>query len=425
MSASPQFIILDQSLTNADGHHYDMDRSVAKAAATFGLTPRVAANRAFDTALPFEEAPVDRWFSQTWVDAHQTKAVQAARRVIEAFPRVLQPALLSAAGHVRRMLTPKNDTAIAPLPFGSEAVAYLRTRDVTAGDHIFVHTLAGAELHALCEAISTADLQARIHVVLRRDADEPVMSKGVPGGYSALLARIAERPSLSDQVRLYTDTEALTEQHRAIEPRLEFQTLPIPIPPIMTDIADAARAPGPLRLVYLGNARSEKGFQALPDAMLALKAAGLPTTELIAQANSNTSLSEHVIDDARRRLRAMDNVQLIEAPLGSDVYGRLLATADLVLLPYNATDYRRRSSGVLIEALAAGKPVVIPNNSWLSDTAPNDCAVTFEDYSAFGAAIVRAVKNIDALGVAAKSGALEWRSRHSPSALVQALLGGA
>ena len=425
MTASPQFIILDQSLTNADGHHYDMDRSVAKAAATFGLTPRVAANRAFDTTLPFEEAPVDRWFSQTWVDAHQTKAAQAARRAIEAFPRALQPALLSAAGHVRRMLTPKNAAAVAPLPFGSEAVAYLRTRDVAAGDHVFVHTLAGAELHALCEAISTSDLQARVHVVLRRDADEPVMSKGVPGGYSALLARIAEHPRLSDQVRLYTDTEALTAQHRALEPRLPFRTLPIPIPPIMADIADAARAPGPLRLVYLGNARCEKGFQALPDAMLALHAAVLPATELIAQANSNTSLSEHVIDDARRRLRALDNVQLIEAPLASDIYGRLLAAADLVLLPYNAKDYRRRSSGVLIEALAAGKPVVVPENSWLSDTAPEDCAVRFEGYASFGAAIVRAVQNIDALSAAARAGAPDWRSRHSPSALIQMLLGSA
>jgi glycosyltransferase involved in cell wall biosynthesis len=422
MSASRQFIILDQSLTNADGHHYDMDRRVAEAAAAAGFAPRVAANRAFDTSLPFDEASVDRWFSQTWVDAHQTKTVQVARRAIEALPRVLRPALLSIAGHARRMLTPKSDAVGAPPPFGAEAISYLQTRDVAAGDHVFVHTLAGAELHALCEALSVADLQTRIHIVLRRDADEPVMSKGVPGGYSALLARIAEHARLSHFIRLYTDTEALTAQHRTLEPRLAFQTLPIPIPPIATDITDAPRAPGPLRLVYLGNARSEKGFQALPSAMLALKAAGLPATELIAQANSNTSLAEDVIDDARRLLRAMDNVQLIETPLGSEDYGRLLASADLILLPYNAKDYRRRSSGILIEALAAQKPVVIPDDSWLSDTAPPDCAVAFSGYPSFGTAVVRAVQDIAALSAAARAIAPEWRSRHSPRALVQVLL---
>ncbi|MEQ1809419.1 MAG: glycosyltransferase [Terricaulis sp.] len=422
MSASPQFIILDQSLTNADGHHYDMGRRVAEAATTFGLAPRVAANRAFDTGLPFDEAPVDRWFSQTWVDAHQTKTVQAARRVIEAFPRALQPMLLSTAGRVRQMLVSSNDTPTAPPPFGAEAVAYLQAQNTQAGDHALVHTLAGAELNALCEALSAADVHARVHIVLRRDADEPVMSRGVPGGYSALLARMAEHSRLSSQLHLYTDTEALTSQHRALETRLTFQTLPIPIPPIMTDIADAPRAPGPLRLVYLGNARSEKGFQALPDAMQALRASGLPPTDLIAQANSNTSLTEDVIEDARRRLRAMNNVRLIATPLGSSDYARLLATADLILLPYNATDYRRRSSGILIEALAAGKPVVVPDESWLSDTAPGNCAATFRGYSAFGTAIAQAVQNIDALSAAARAGANIWRSRHSPRALVQMLL---
>ncbi len=107
MTSRPQFLILDQSLLDADGHHYDMDRHVARAAKQLGMTPRVAAHRHFDMSLPFDETPVDPWFTQTWVDAHQSKTVQAARRIIQSTPRSLQAPLLSPAGLARRWCRPK------------------------------------------------------------------------------------------------------------------------------------------------------------------------------------------------------------------------------------------------------------------------------------------------------------------------------
>ncbi len=63
----------------------------------------------------------------------------------------------------------------------------------------------------------------------------------------------------------------------------------------------------------------------------------------------------------------MANVTFLQETLSTDAYYRLLGQADAVLLPYDAKIYRSRSSGVLTEALAAGKPVVVTENTWLSD----------------------------------------------------------
>ncbi len=225
-------------------------------------------------------------------------------------------------------------------------------------------------------------------------------------------------------MRFYTDTEALTRQHHALCESLPIATLPIPIAPIDPAIADAPRQPGPVRLLYLGNARTEKGFQALPIAAAALKnaSASLPETVLIAQAHSSTSLTEAIIDDTRRCLRAVEHVLLIEEPLSTEDYALRLATADIVLLPYDRKAYRERSSGILIQALAAGKPVVVPDQSWLSDTAPVNTAVPFTDDADFGRAAVEAVRRIDTLSAHARAVAHEWRTKHSPLALVETLL---
>jgi len=423
MTSRPQFLILDQSLLDADGHHYDMDRHVARAAKDMGMAPRVAAHRNFDLRLPFDQTPLDAWFSQTWVDAHQSRVAQTARRVIQSAPRQLQTPLLSFAGLARRLISSRADLP-APPPFGSEAITYLCEQNAGSGDHVFVHTLAGAELHSLCEALTRSTITSTVHVVLRRSAAEAIMSKGVPGGLPALLSRISSDTRLSRQMRFYTDTDALTHQHQALCPALPIITLPIPIAPIDAALADAPRQPGPLRLLYLGNARTEKGFQLLPIAVAALQDASgtIPDTVLIAQAHSSTSLTEAVIEDTRRRLRTSNHVILIEEPLSTEDYARQLATADIILLPYDREAYRERSSGILIQALAAGKPVVVPDQSWLSDTTPANTAAHFGADADFGRAAIEAVQRIDILSKTTRAGAQEWRRKHSPLALVETLL---
>jgi hypothetical protein len=56
--------------------------------------------------------------------------------------------------------------------------------------------------------------------------------------------------------------------------------------------------------------------------------------------------------------------QIVEGNLTDDDYLELVAGADLVLVPYRLSVFRTRTSGVVLDALIAGKPVVTTEGSW-------------------------------------------------------------
>jgi hypothetical protein len=72
---------------------------------------------------------------------------------------------------------------------------------------------------------------------------------------------------------------------------------------------------------------------------------------------------------ARAALSALPTAQVLldEAPLDSAEYVALVRRVDVLVVPYAAHEYARRSSGVLAEGLAAGVPVVVPRATWMAD----------------------------------------------------------
>ena len=88
----------------------------------------------------------------------------------------------------------------------------------------------------------------------------------------------------------------------------------------------------------------------------------------VLQSNYNVEPGEPEAVVARSQLRSYPRtvVELIEEACTSAEYQQLLVTADVLVLPYDQRQYYARSSGVAIEALAAGIPVVAPATSWLA-----------------------------------------------------------
>jgi glycosyltransferase involved in cell wall biosynthesis len=108
--------------------------------------------------------------------------------------------------------------------------------------------------------------------------------------------------------------------------------------------------------------------------------------------------------------------------MSPEAYFQCLGAADGVLIPYVGSIYRRRSSGILAEALAAGKPAVVPESTWMALQVGPRRGVTFADPRYLAEAIAQLVDRFDPLSGAAKDFAPAWRSRHSPDALVACLL---
>ncbi len=61
------------------------------------------------------------------------------------------------------------------------------------------------------------------------------------------------------------------------------------------------------------------------------------------------------------------SLEVMFAHLSTDQYHRWLDTADVGLFLYQPDRYVARCSGVLLELMARGIPVIVPDNCWLSD----------------------------------------------------------
>lgn len=59
--------------------------------------------------------------------------------------------------------------------------------------------------------------------------------------------------------------------------------------------------------------------------------------------------------------------QLVKGILADEAYMELVASADVVLVPYRIRPFRTRTSAVAIDALLAGKPVVAVRGTWAGD----------------------------------------------------------
>ncbi|MDJ0598555.1 MAG: glycosyltransferase family 4 protein, partial [Crocosphaera sp.] len=84
--------------------------------------------------------------------------------------------------------------------------------------------------------------------------------------------------------------------------------------------------------------------------------------------------------------------------------------------------YRFRTSGVLTEALAAGKPVIVPQNSWLGKQVDSSRASLYENPDEIPQKVIEIVENLDQFSESASKFAQGWLEQNSPDNLVKILL---
>lgn len=402
--AAARLFLIDQGLITLGGHHAEYNFSIAQAAREQGLDPVLVVNQRY---TPVEEAdfPIFPIFTYAWHNLRRPQPV----------------------GTIDPSASP------APFLFHSELDAALRHFDAGPQDHVFIHSVGFLEAEELIQFFlnEPAEHLPFFHLLLRRDVDEV---RGNPHAYQAFIRSIGRLRDLGVSPRgiaFYTDTDELTASYTK-ETGVEFRTLPIPF---RHGLIDAARervdAKGPpddptTRLLYLGDARTEKGYHLLPALARSLMLGDDSDTraKIVAQSNFNSPDGEPKPRAARNQLMALpsDVVTLHLEPLSPDRYYELLCESDVVLIPYDQACYARRSSGIFTEALAAGKPVVIPAGTSMANALPEGAGVVYEGEADFVRACREATSRLGELTHAARKAASAWREHHSPSRLVRGLV---
>jgi glycosyltransferase involved in cell wall biosynthesis len=225
-------------------------------------------------------------------------------------------------------------------------------------DRIFLPNLHWHEAAWLAGELSAAAPATEVQMVLRFDppADEAGQAVLQQAGAGA--------------VSWFADTEELASAYARLLNR-PVRRIPIPIDGEAIRSAARQRAASPATVLYLGESRREKGFHLLPE-IIERTWAGQPAVRFIVQVSPNIAGGEKDIGKAVAALRKLQGprVELRPSAVPSEDFPSLLASGQILLLPYQADAYRLRSSGLLVQGLASGLRIVAPAEpSWLRDYA--------------------------------------------------------
>lgn len=442
-----RFVLVDHSVVSVGGHHLEYADHVLSTAADMGYEPILVSNRAATDVggAGFRLHPIYR--HGVWGFIAFPKLYGALKALERTFGR---------RGGARDALAATHDNNTTAgiwtnvkssimhfydkrrrVTFAQDTVRLLDRLGVRTGDVFFLPTLGSVELHALLDVFSQrADAKhAQWHLLFRRDISVDSRSAAETRRMCQALARV--RTTFADwPIHFYTDTEELSAAYAALD-QVPFQTLPIPHTRPKRD-SNTGRKNG-LRIAYIGDARVEKGFHRLPVIVDALsrRAAGGERLRFVFQANYGTPNREQQVVAAQAALQRWipDLVELITEPLTSEQYWDMLAASDIVLLPYEPQAYRARSSGIFVEALAVGRPVIVPAGTWMAtqlstiqggsqsgtEPAQDEIGLIYNDVTEVPELLSHMIAHYATFRRHAEAFAPQWRARHNSLRLISML----
>jgi glycosyltransferase involved in cell wall biosynthesis len=361
-----KFVLIDHSLKDLGGHYYTYASCVLPAAERAGFAPVLAIHREF---VDFDALP------RSW-NAHAVfRRKSYSQRTLDAS---VSARTLGAWWHrVRERWRARERERIAG-GFAADCATLFERVQLAPDDHVFIATASELDLQGLADFLRTKPQYRRVHWHLQfhlgifegRDPDYAAQvgsRETMRKLFGQPLARIPEH-----DVHLYCTTEQLTAQYQCLEVA-SFSTLPYPVHPLFREPTApiAAGEPArPARIACLGHSRREKGYRQLPEVVRKLWNDYL-----------RPGRAQLLLQTRRRDLRrpldavvgelgehsAIPPVAYAEFPLPLDGYAALVRSTNVGLLLYDSDRYYARCSGVLLEMLSAGVPVVVPAGGWLSE----------------------------------------------------------
>lgn len=181
-----------------------------------------------------------------------------------------------------------------------------------------------------------------------------------PGKEERLRAAAKRQP----HVAVLAPTESVAEIFRGCG----FESVRVAPYPITPAVRPDAGAAGEFRhLLYAGAARQDKGFSAAVDLVARLAETGGEVPVVLQASADHYDRHDPRTKADLARLGGIRYPRLVvrRETLGPAEYADLFRGA-VCLQPYSRADFADRISGVTLDALSAGAPVVAPSGTWMA-----------------------------------------------------------
>lgn len=379
-----KFVLIDHSMKDLGGHYYTYASCVLPAAERAGFQPVLAMHREFRdfAALPanWQSHAVFRHksYSQRTLDTGDSRGAFSGWWV-----------------RTRRKWRARERQRFAG-SFAEDCAALLHEVRPAAGDHVFFASASEVDLEGLATFLQDAPAEyRRVHWHLQfhlgifegRDPDYPAQQASRDFMRELFLHALGRVPH--HHIHLYCTTRELTAQYQFLDVA-PFQTLPYPVHPLFLLPSAPKTSTDSVRIACLGHSRREKGYRELPIVVRRLWNDYLSKgrAQLVMQTRRRDL--RRALDSTVSDLGAHSDVApIVYAPFPLDLerYAELVRSADIGLLLYDSTRYYARCSGVLLEMLNAGVPVIVPGGCWLSEQIHDENQRHLREIAAGGRAL--------------------------------------
>ncbi|WP_170979225.1 hypothetical protein [Roseomonas sp. HF4] len=386
-------IILDPNLDGEAGHHLAYDLAIAREAMARGETATIIANRRFPSAEA-EGVRIVPHFTETCYALCHDDPVTGRFDDYRHFNDLLQAELAALPRNEFRA----TDAVLVPTVTEIHLagfIGWMKGFDPAEAPVFLIHLM-------MPSGMAVEDGAARVEDPLR-----------------ALFYRLADRAAHEPgpPVHLFASGGQHAAEYGALFGRA-VAPHPLPLRP-----EPGARVAGRRALLFAGDARADKGIGVLPDLVPRLAEAH-PDWTFAAHVNA-----AHAWGPARAAAEALAGIAaglpalaLAGGRLPPEEYLALLQGARIALFPYDPDLYRRKSSGVLWEAVSLGLPLIVPAGTWLAHEARHWGAghVTYaaQDAEAIAAAFAAALPRIAELEAASAAASARYRAANGAAALL-------
>ncbi len=390
------FVVIDHSVKRIGGHNFEYAYHILQAAEAQGYTPVFCVNRRFyeRKRLPvtWTVLPI---FRHTTYEVHHLQEKESRLRLDASDGRNLSPnerrrrfaALLLPQWWKQRLIERyRRQQHEIVAQYACDMGTAFRRLTLSAGDMVFVPTLSREDLVGLVEffrsepSTATVDWHLQFHFRVFEGREPEYDAQEASLDELKRLFRTAASVLPPGRANFYATTEHLAHQYNRLD-AAQFETLPYPVNPRLLDVkTSAAVAAAPLRVTCAGAVREEKGTAQLYRAVEPLwkdyfengrlqlvvqaKRLGKLPTEL----RSHTRWDQHGSQRGPESTRGKSSeVAAIRWPLSIDAYLDLVRSSHIGLMLYDAEQYYVRCSGVMVEMLKAGVPVIVPAGCWMAD----------------------------------------------------------
>ncbi len=381
-----KFYLLDHSLIDVGGHHYEYAMQILQAAEAAGyavvlgchknFTDRQSLPKSWNVACLFRHSTYNRHARH--LDRQTGQAGNSERGRGLTLPAIFQRTIVQPLANLGYRRGYARISA-----WYQRCCQQLFTRyPLAEGDVVFLPTMSGFDLHCLAEylqsnpATQLVDWHLQFHFNFLEGRDPDYSRQEPRRAHMAQVFSQALQKITSHRLHFYSTTQPMTAQFQRMGVA-DFQWLPYPTnEAFRTETAVSSRPrETTLRLVCPGHVRQEKGRQQLADFF----------ADSYEKYFQNGRMQLQLQLDLRRFLQCLPNrivrqiradrqrspdkgpVVPVQHPLDKDQYVQLIRDTNIGLLLYDSKTYYARCSGILVEMLTAGVPVIVPAGCWLSE----------------------------------------------------------